>query len=68
MNFLLFTTFRFFPSQGEKIHIFFTDTVLPDELGKLDYVVSQLQQQVKLFQRRTTGTTVLILTSFDILD
>lgn len=39
---------RFFPSQGEKIHIFFTDTILPEELGKLDYIVSQLQQQVKL--------------------
>ena len=40
--------FRYFPSQGEKVHIFFTDLKLPEELLKLDHVVNNLESQTDI--------------------
>ena len=39
---------RYFPSQGEKVHIFFTDLKLPEELLKLDHVVNNLESQTDI--------------------
>ena len=37
---------RYFPSNGELVHIFVTDMKMPEELEKLDQVVRDLQNQV----------------------
>ena len=36
---------RYYPSQGETVHIFFTDLKLPEELFKIDSVVKNLKSQ-----------------------
>ena len=39
--------FRYFPSNGELVHIFVTDMKMPDELRKLDQVITDLENQVR---------------------
>ena len=45
MSIIFIIIFRYFPSQGEKVHVFFTDIKLPEELSKIDFVVKKLQYQ-----------------------
>ncbi len=37
--------FRYFPSQGEKTHIFATELQFPEELSKVDGLVSRMASQ-----------------------
>lgn len=39
---------KYFPSQGELVHVFFTDMQMPEELEKLDQVVRELQNQTDI--------------------
>jgi hypothetical protein len=36
---------RYFPSQGEKTHIFATELKFPEELNKVDNLISRLASQ-----------------------
>ena len=44
----LFCFKRYFPNQGELVHIFATDFKLREELSKLSNVMEKLQNQVNL--------------------
>ncbi len=44
--------FRYFPSQGEKTHIFATELQFPEELCKVDNLVSRLASQDIITQVR----------------